>query len=203
MPNNPPLKRFLEIHKPKQKKRQLHPANALLIPKQVPVVNEPPQIPTGVAGSTNNVITGENLPEFGKHYPSIRKVDYGKYLHSCYLVGEMTNMNKVKFYVLLFIVVLFQECSSDREGIECPDANCAHYGTQAEAQAAYDADPECMAGLDNDHDQIACEHISGSGGGGGNNNCHTTANCGCSNKNKSECTGVCCQWIVGEGCKCR
>ncbi len=33
--------------------------------------------------------------------------------------------------------------------------------------------------------------------------CPTTANCGCSNKVKSDCEiDSCCQWIVGEGCKC-
>lgn len=33
-------------------------------------------------------------------------------------------------------------------------------------------------------------------------NCSDTANCGCSGKNKSECGGPCCHWIVGSGCRC-
>jgi hypothetical protein len=81
----------------------------------------------------------------------------------------------------------------------CIDTNCSDYYSQAAAQAAYDADPECRGDLDADNDGIACEEP-----GNSVTICPTTANCGCSNKNKSPCeTDPCCRWIVGTGCKCR
>ncbi|MGB3183575.1 MAG: excalibur calcium-binding domain-containing protein [Cyclobacteriaceae bacterium] len=81
----------------------------------------------------------------------------------------------------------------------CIDTNCSDYYSQAAAQAAYDADPECRGDLDADNDGIACEEP-----GNSVTICPTTANCGCSNKNKSPCQAdPCCRWIVGTGCKCR
>jgi len=32
--------------------------------------------------------------------------------------------------------------------------------------------------------------------------CYKTSNCGCSGKNKSNCGGPCCKWVVGTGCVC-
>lgn len=47
------------------------------------------------------------------------------------------------------------------------DLNCADFGTQEEAQAAYNADPSDPHGLDRDNDGIACESLVSGGGGGG------------------------------------
>ncbi len=41
--------------------------------------------------------------------------------------------------------------------------NCSDYATQAEAQAAYDANPGDPEGLDRDNDGIACETLPGGG----------------------------------------
>lgn len=82
----------------------------------------------------------------------------------------------------------------------CPDKSCNDYSTQGEAQAAFDADPDCLGELDDDHDGVACEHLSG--GTGAPSSCPTTVNCGCSGKSKSQCGGPCCKWIVGTGCRC-
>lgn len=122
-----------------------------------------------------------------------------------------------KVYILLFVgsILMMQSCSDndDNGSRQCPDATCNNYSTQTQAQTAFDADPACMQALDDDKDGIACEHLtnngvstggSGTGGtGSGGSNCPTTANCGCSNKNKDQCGGSCCQWIVGTGCRCR
>lgn len=108
-------------------------------------------------------------------------------------------MTKNLIVMMAFIAGLFLTgCSGDSD-TPCPDSNCADYNTQAEAQAAFDADPECKKGLDADNDGIACEHLSGGGTGTG---CPNTSNCGCSGKSKNECGGTCCQWIVGTGCRC-
>jgi len=80
----------------------------------------------------------------------------------------------------------------------CRDINCANYTSQAAAQAAYEADPECRNDLDADNDGIACEEP-----GNSVKTCATNSNCGCSNKNKAPCqSDPCCRWVVGEGCKC-
>ena len=95
------------------------------------------------------------------------------------------------------LICLVTACSPSNDKV-CPNKTCADYFTQSEAQAAYDADKDCLGELDNDNDGIACEHLSPGGGSG----CPTTNNCGCSNKNKSQCASACCQWIVGTGCRC-
>ncbi|WP_254161230.1 hypothetical protein [Chryseosolibacter histidini] len=105
------------------------------------------------------------------------------------------------FFCLFLIATAFQECGKDSDAGACPDAKCANYSTQAAAQAAYNADPECMDALDNDNDKIACEELSAGGSGG--TNCPTTSNCGCSGKNKDQCGGACCKWVVGTGCRCK
>jgi hypothetical protein len=95
------------------------------------------------------------------------------------------------------MLMLFTRCGSE-DVTGCPDKTCSDYVTQREAQAAFDNDPDCLGELDNDNDGIACEHLSG----GGTHGCSTTSNCGCSGKKKSECSGPCCRWIVGTGCRC-
>lgn len=81
----------------------------------------------------------------------------------------------------------------------CVDTNCADYTSQASAQAAFEADPECRADLDADKDGVACEED-----GNRVRMCPSTSACGCSNKNKSACGGdSCCRWVVGSGCGCR
>jgi hypothetical protein len=99
----------------------------------------------------------------------------------------------------LIVLLLITGCGA-KEGV-CPDAVCADYLSQGEAQAAYDSDPDCYGELDHDSDLIACE--DNFAGGGGTTNCPTTSNCGCSNKNKDVCESSCCKWVVGDGCKCR
>lgn len=135
----------------------------------------------------------------------------------------MRHPAKKTLFCLFLITTLFQECGKDSDAGACPDTKCANYSTQAAAQAAYNADPECMDALDNDNDKIACEELlgtgntGGSGGGSGNSgggtggsgntgggtNCPTTSNCGCSGKNKDACGGNCCKWVLGSGCRCR
>ncbi len=107
---------------------------------------------------------------------------------------------------LLFLALC--SCSTnEEEGVSeematqtsCRDTNCANYTSQTEAQAAYDADPECRNDLDRDGDGIACEEP-----GNSIKTCASTSNCGCSNKRKVACQqDACCQWVVGTGCKCK
>ena len=105
---------------------------------------------------------------------------------------------KTNFLVtLIFVITQLVSCSTSPDSV-CPDSNCDNYATQEEAQSAYEADPTCRKDLDADKDGKACEHLKSSG----STNCPSTANCGCSGKNKSQCGGPCCQWIVGSGCKC-
>jgi hypothetical protein len=105
----------------------------------------------------------------------------------------------LRLLVIIATLLLSGSCEKQKQAL-CPDATCANYVTQQEAQDAYDADKECTGELDTDNDGIACEHLSGSGGGTG---CPATANCGCSNKNQSDCVSACCKWVVGTGCKCK
>ncbi|WP_142783811.1 DUF4236 domain-containing protein [Changchengzhania lutea] len=100
----------------------------------------------------------------------------------------------------IFIFLIFSCSSSENvnNASPCRDTNCANYTSQASAQAADEADPECRNDLDKDNDGIACEEP-----GNSVKNCATTSNCGCSGKNKSPCEAdPCCKWIVGTGCKC-
>lgn len=107
-------------------------------------------------------------------------------------------MIKTRLYLFVFVgVMCISGCTADES--TCPDTNCADYASQAEAQAAYDANPECHGDLDADNDGTACEKGTS---GSGNSGCPTTANCGCSGRNKSECEGPCCKWVTGSGCEC-
>lgn len=107
-------------------------------------------------------------------------------------------MNTKLLMVFLWLGFLVS-CGQEPNETVCPDATCAEYASQAEAQAAFDADPSCMKTLDGDNDGIACEDLSNPDTG----NCPTTSNCGCSNKKKAACGGDCCKWIVGTGCRCK
>ncbi|WP_185114002.1 hypothetical protein [Fulvivirga imtechensis] len=108
-------------------------------------------------------------------------------------------MTRIFLSIILMIAAWqLSGCDADND-TPCPDSNCADYATQQEAQAAYDADPKCRGDLDSDNDGKACEHLPS---GSGNIGCPSTSNCGCSGKNKNECGGHCCQWVVGSGCRC-
>ncbi|HHG86336.1 MAG TPA: hypothetical protein ENJ82_16415 [Bacteroidetes bacterium] len=112
----------------------------------------------------------------------------------------------MKNYLFIFLTMLL--LSTCGKNTVCRDTNCEDYHSQIEAQAAFDADPECRADLDHDKDGKACEQFSNyynnyNNGGGGGSGCPTTANCGCSGHNKSQCQAdPCCRWVVGSGCKC-
>ncbi|WP_103865718.1 excalibur calcium-binding domain-containing protein [Aquimarina sp. I32.4] len=112
----------------------------------------------------------------------------------------MKNPCSIKPWLVIILVLLINNACSTPESvvIHCIDTNCEDYRSQQEAQAAFDADPECRNDLDHDSDGIACEHLTDRV-----SNCPTTANCGCSGKNKNQCKqDSCCQWIVGKGCNC-
>ncbi len=113
-------------------------------------------------------------------------------------------MKNIKTIALgfLFITTLISCSESEEVPIDtlssCRDTNCANYTSQAAAQAAFEADPECRNDLDRDNDGIACEEP-----GNSVRTCATTSNCGCSNKRKAECENdPCCKWVVGSGCEC-
>jgi hypothetical protein len=104
---------------------------------------------------------------------------------------------------LIALVLIFGCTPSDDDipevEVTCIETNCSNYASQSDAQAAFDADPECHNDLDHDHDLIACEEP-----GNTVTTCASTSNCGCSNKNKSPCQAdPCCKWIVGDGCHCK
>ncbi|GAA5037826.1 hypothetical protein GCM10011506_35970 [Marivirga lumbricoides] len=109
-------------------------------------------------------------------------------------------MFKENLSILIVICSIFILLSCQVEDKEqCPTSKCSDYTTQQDAQAAFNANRLCYSDLDSDNDGTACEHLPSRDN---NNGCPTTANCGCSGKNKNECGGPCCQWIVGTGCKC-
>ena len=106
--------------------------------------------------------------------------------------------------LLLIILITLFSCTTDDDmkdikDANCIDTNCIDYTSQAKAQAAFDADPECRNDLDRDHDGIACEEPGNSVA-----DCPSTSNCGCSGHNKAPCkSDPCCKWIVGSGCECK
>lgn len=103
---------------------------------------------------------------------------------------------------LVFFIILGFACTEPEP--TCFDTNCADYISQVAAQSDFEANPDCRSDLDRDNDHMACEdYFNGHTGGSGAGGCPTTANCGCSNKRKADCASACCQWIVGEGCKCK
>ena len=114
---------------------------------------------------------------------------------------NMKNLFFSGICLLLFSCVKDNGITSGNNGTTssgCIDTNCSDYTSQAAAQAAFDADPECRSDLDADNDGIACEEP-----GNSVTICPTTSNCGCSGKNKSPCQAdPCCKWVVGSGCEC-
>lgn len=108
-------------------------------------------------------------------------------------------MIRVLVTLVLTIITLNLSGCDQAESAGCPDTNCSDYASQLEAQAAFDADPDCRGDLDADNDGLACEHLPSSVGSSG---CPTTSSCGCSNKTQSQCGSPCCKWTVGSGCGC-
>lgn len=103
-----------------------------------------------------------------------------------------------KITLFLLITFIFINCDGDTNPTPCIDTNCSDYTSQAAAQAAFNADPDCRGDLDADNDGIACEEP-----GNSVTICPTTSNCGCSGLNKSPCeANICCKWVVGSGCEC-
>jgi len=115
---------------------------------------------------------------------------------------KINNLSLFNYFLsLLIFTLLLISCNKQDSsaGPSCEDTNCSNYTSQADAQAAFNLDPECRADLDADKDGIACEE-----NGNMPTICPTTPNCGCSGINKSACqTNPCCRWIVGDGCKCK
>jgi len=110
-------------------------------------------------------------------------------------------MKIINLYLLPTIVATtLLACDSLSDVAKCPTGNCNDYQTQAQAQAAFDADKTCLKNLDVDGDGTACEELFNGGGG---SNCPTTSNCGCSNKKKDQCSSSCCKWVTGRGCVCK
>jgi len=106
-------------------------------------------------------------------------------------------MKKVIFVIIL-LGSLVCDTSDDAVEADCKDTNCADYTSEAAAQAAFDADPECRGDLDADDDGDACEEL-----GNSVTTCETTSACGCSGHNKDPCKAdPCCSWTVGSGCGC-
>ena len=62
-------------------------------------------------------------------------------------------MNRVFIIIMIFLA----SCTPTPD--ICRETKCSNYSTQAEAQAAFDQDPECHANLDRDDDLIPCEHL--------------------------------------------
>ncbi|MBT1711959.1 hypothetical protein KK062_27195 [Fulvivirgaceae bacterium PWU5] len=104
------------------------------------------------------------------------------------------------YRAIFLFLLLFTHCSTADTPL-CPDKTCDDYATQAEAQAAFDADPSCLGELDNDNDGKACEHLTDGTTPG--TNCPSTSSCGCSGKKKDNCGGPCCEWTTGSGCGCK
>ena len=59
----------------------------------------------------------------------------------------------------LLLTLLLGLVSSCDSPVGCVDTNCSDYATHEQAQAAYEADPDCHGDLDRDHDGIACESL--------------------------------------------
>jgi hypothetical protein len=66
-------------------------------------------------------------------------------------------MKKVSI-ILFFLSVLFSGCGSEDSKV-CPKRTCSNYTSRAQAQAAFDRDPDCLKNLDGDNDGIACENL--------------------------------------------
>jgi hypothetical protein len=65
-------------------------------------------------------------------------------------------MKKLLSMVIL-LSVMCPGCAQDTK--PCPKRTCSNYTSQAEAQAAFDNDPDCLDNLDGDNDGVACEDL--------------------------------------------
>lgn len=65
-----------------------------------------------------------------------------------------------KYLLSIFLIVILSlfACTSDDSSDSSCSNNCSDYATQAEAQVAYNSDPDCHSNLDRDNDGIACEN---------------------------------------------
>ncbi len=58
----------------------------------------------------------------------------------------------MRILIIISLVFFFISCE------ECEKKNCSDFATHAEAQAAYNSDPDCYSNLDRDNDGLACEN---------------------------------------------
>ena len=65
----------------------------------------------------------------------------------------------ISFLFALFFLLSCDGSNDDGSNI-CIKKNCSDFSSQAAAQAAYNADPDCYGNLDGDNDGIACEHLN-------------------------------------------
>jgi hypothetical protein len=70
--------------------------------------------------------------------------------------GMMTSFSRLAMLIALMALPALAGQGAAAQPVE---ERCAGYATQAEAQAAFDADPGAMRDLDDDADGIACEHL--------------------------------------------
>lgn len=69
-------------------------------------------------------------------------------------------MNKIKFGLICIALIFFtSQCSEEGYDSPCIDKKCSDFSTQAEAQAAYNSNPECYDDLDGDNDGVPCEGL--------------------------------------------
>lgn len=61
-------------------------------------------------------------------------------------------------YRLILPMLICLACS-ESDGGNCFDTDCTDYGSQAEAQTDYSANPGCHRDLDADRDGLACEDL--------------------------------------------
>lgn len=57
------------------------------------------------------------------------------------------------------LLLLTLVACSDNDSAPCPKKTCSDFTTQAQAQAAYDQNRDCLKNLDADNDGVACENL--------------------------------------------
>lgn len=62
--------------------------------------------------------------------------------------------------ILIFVAMLSFTISCSNDDAGCKEMNCKDFRTQAEAQQAFNSNPNCYKNLDADNDNIACENLS-------------------------------------------
>lgn len=74
--------------------------------------------------------------------------------------GTMSGMKTLRLRLAILICLLLLPASfTVGTAAQTIEERCAEYATQADAQAAFDADPDGKRDLDDDNDGIACEHL--------------------------------------------